>query len=110
MVTPCDCNPANFHSPANSCCGSAAAALELAVADEALAAVEAEAAEPDVLADAAKLDALPPQAASAKQHTHSMDAHSNARYFFMMFPFLWFPPWGKVTMTQALKLRGFKTV
>lgn len=97
-----------FHSPANNCCGSAAAALELAAADDALA--EAEASEPDALADAAELDALPPQAASAKQHTHSMDAHKSARYFFMILPFPWFPPWGKSTMTQTLKLRGFITI
>ena len=85
------------------------AASELEAAE--LAAAELDAAELDAAElDAAELDALPPQAANARQHTHSMDAHKSARYFFMILPFPWFPPCGKVTMTQALKLRGFKTV
>lgn len=67
------CMPANFQSPTN-----VDAADELAAEDEALA--DADALLPDA---AAELDPLPPQAASTRQHAHSMAAHINARILFM---------------------------
>ena len=69
---------------------AAAALLAEALAAEAdadAAEAEALAADPDAEAlDAAALDELdePPHAASARQHTQSMVAHTIARYFFMV--------------------------
>lgn len=70
-----------------------AAELALALADDAAAELAlSDDAEALALPDAAaELDELPPQAASARQHTHSIVAHRIARYFFMGFPFSRFP-------------------
>ena len=89
---------ASFQSPVNVALAAADEALALALLAAADEALEEALALPEA---AAELDELPPQAARPRQHTHSMVAHSIAKYFFMGSLSLGFPSHAHNTMSHV---------